>query len=82
MANLTDIQNELQSKRRELQQELNRIEAAITALGGLSKNGAKPAPVAAGSGMRRVLSLGARRRIAAAQRARWAKLKAAKKKSA
>jgi len=79
MANLADIQNELQSKRKELQQELNRIDAAIRALGGVSNNGAKPVPVVAGPGMRRELSVGARRRIAAAQRARWAKVRAEKK---
>ena len=82
MANLTEIQNELQSKRRELQQELHQIEAAITALSGLGGAGSrvvKTAAVTAGTGMRRVLSLGARRRIAAAQRARWAKVRAEKK---
>ena len=81
MANLTEIQNELQSKRRELQQELHQIEAAITALSGLGagSRAVKDAPVAVVTGGRRQLSLGARRRIAAAQRARWAKVRAEKK---
>ncbi len=79
MSNLVEIQNELQSKRKELQHELNRVDAAITALGGPSGHSVKPASATDGAGPRRVLSLGARRRIAAAQRARWAKVRAQKK---
>jgi hypothetical protein len=77
MSNLIEIQNELQSKRKELHYELNRIDAAITALSGLSGHSSKSA--SASVTPRRVLSLGARRRIAAAQRARWAKVRAQKK---
>jgi hypothetical protein len=77
MSNLVEIQNELQSKRKELHYELNRIDAAISALSGL--NGSKSATAASGSRQHRVLSVDARRRIAAAQRARWAKVRAQKK---
>ena len=76
MSNLVEIQNELQSKRKELQHELNRVDAAITALSGLSSSSAKPVPVSSGTTTRRTLSAGARRRIAVAQRARWAKVRA------
>jgi hypothetical protein len=57
---------------KQLEQERDRIESAILALRGVgSRNGA--------SGTRRTLSAAARRRIAAAQRARWAKVRAGKK---
>jgi len=79
MSNLVEIQNELQSKRKELQHELNRIDAAITALSGISGASSKPAAVTSGTTTRRALSAGARRRIGAAQRARWAKVRAQEK---
>jgi hypothetical protein len=53
---------------KELQQERGRIDAAIKALSPL--NGAAPT-----TSSRRTVSADARRRIAAAQRARWAKVK-------
>jgi len=56
---------------------LSQIEAAIAAL-----RGAAQGSRGAGSGPKRVLSVAARRRIAAAQRARWAKYKAQKKAAA
>jgi hypothetical protein len=79
LANLTGILQELQSERGKLQQELKSIESAIAALqgsnGGRSGGSSSDRP-------RRFMSVAARRRIAAAQRARWAKWKAAKKKAA
>jgi|SRR5215469_444475 len=50
----------------QLREERNRIDRAISALEGVSENGASR-PV------RREISAAGRRRIAAAQRARWAK---------
>jgi|SRR5882672_8876935 len=82
MSNLVEIQNELQSKRKELQHELSRIDAAISALSGLSRPSGTVNSNAAGHTDRRILSIGARRRIAAAQRARWAKVRAQKKGAA
>ena len=79
MSNLVEIQNELQSKRKELQHELSRIDAAISALSGLSRSSGSVSSTPAGHTGRRILSIGARRRIAAAQRARWAKVRAQKK---
>lgn len=55
----------------ELKKERVRLDRAISALTGLA------APKGPGRGRRR-LSLEARRRIAAAQRARWAKVRAKK----
>jgi hypothetical protein len=72
MANLANAVNALVAEQRSLQTKLHRVEAAITALRqvGDGRGAARP---------KRVLSVAARRRIAAAQRARWAKYKAQKK---
>jgi hypothetical protein len=70
MANLEGIVQQLK-------QERDRLEAAIRALtsigGGAINNSGTAAP------QRRTLSAAARRKIAAAQRARWAKIKAKQK---
>jgi hypothetical protein len=59
-----------------------KLDDAITTLQKISRNGARqPASVGAGKS-RRTISAAGRRRIAAAQRARWAKLKAKKAKKA
>jgi hypothetical protein len=73
MANLkgvVSVVGQLKKQKASLQQQLGRVESALAVLGKL--NGA-------GGGARRPLSVAARRRIAAAQRARWAKVRAAKK---
>lgn len=72
----------LQAAIRELEAEKSRLESAIVILrdlaGGIDGN---PSPVRSrGTSRRRTLSVAARKRIAAAQRARWAKIKAGKKK--
>jgi hypothetical protein len=74
MANLENAVNALVAEQRTLQGKLKQVEAAISALRVVNHNGR-------GAGLRpkRVLSVAARRRIAAAQRARWAKYKAQKK---
>jgi hypothetical protein len=66
---LKSLRNELKS----LDAQREKIQAAIDALGGGKKLGRPP-----GSG-RRKMSAAAKAKIAAAQRARWAKWKAAKK---
>jgi hypothetical protein len=77
MPNLDKVVRSLVSEQRTLQSKLNQVESAIAALRGMSQNGrsavARP---------KRVLSVAARRRIAAAQRARWAKYKQQKKAAA
>jgi hypothetical protein len=55
----------------QLKKERNRLDHAIEALSGITGK-------AGGAGRRRTLSPAARERIAAAQRARWAKFKAKK----
>ncbi len=76
MSNLLPILKELNSRRNQLQTELVRVTAAIEALSGL---GGKKMAVVSGGQPRRTLSVSARKRIAAAQRARWAKYRAQKK---
>ncbi len=77
MPNLDKVVKSLVTEQRSLQSKLNQVEAAITALRGMSQNSrnavARP---------KRILSVAARRRIAAAQRARWAKYKQQKKAAA
>lgn len=74
MPNLEKVVKSLVSEQKSLQSKLNQVDAAISALRGMSQNGRS-----VGVRPKRILSLAARRRIAAAQRARWAKYKAQKK---
>jgi hypothetical protein len=70
MANLAEVL-------KELEQERSRLDQAILAIGSLvRKNGA--GGTRQGKRAKRTLSITARRKIAAAQRARWAKWKAKK----
>jgi hypothetical protein len=66
--------NKLATIVQQLQQERARIDAALRALTGASTTRGTTRTG------RRTMSAAARRKIAAAQRARWAKWKAAKKK--
>ena len=77
MPNLEKVVKSLISEQKTLQGKLSQVEAAISALRGMSHNGRS-----AGTRPKRVLSVAARRRIAAAQRARWAKYKQQKKAAA
>jgi hypothetical protein len=70
MANLEGIVQQLKQQR-------DRLDAAIRAL--TSLDGAAGTSRQGGSPKRRTLSAAARRKIAAAQRARWAKIKAKQK---
>lgn len=72
MSNLAKAVDSLVAEQKSLQTKLHRVEAAITALRQMGTSGGGLRP-------KRVLSVAARRRIAAAQRARWAKYKAQKK---
>jgi hypothetical protein len=79
MANsiVNTIVNQLQSERARLESELRRVSAALTAFGKAYMNGGRPK--AAPGRRTRTISAAGRKRIAAAQRARWAKVRAAKK---
>jgi hypothetical protein len=71
MPNLSGVVAELKKERERAAGEVKRIDAALAALGSLQSSNNS-------SGRKRqTLSLAARRKIAAAQRARWAKVKKA-----
>ena len=65
----------LKQERDNLKQQIDRLDAALAALGGM--NGSSSSSLGR---PKRVMSVAARRRIAAAQRARWAKVRASKGK--
>jgi hypothetical protein len=75
---IQSVVTELQRERARLENELHRVTAALTTFGRVFLHG----PVRTSSPTRktRTISAAGRKRIAAAQRARWAKIRAAKKK--
>ena len=71
------VVSQLQHERARLEDELHRVTAALTTFGKVYLHGNKR-----GSALitpKRTISVAGRKRIAAAQRARWAKVRAAKK---
>jgi hypothetical protein len=73
MAQLAQVVGRLEVERKRIQNQLERVTNALSALNG------RRAKASVGP-KRRIMSASARARIAAAQRARWAKWKKAKKK--
>lgn len=78
MANLSKVVNHLRGERERVAKELARLDEAIAVLGKLDGRGSRGG--VRGVGMRRRLSPAARRRIAQAQRERWAKWKQQQKR--
>jgi hypothetical protein len=74
MLNIRAVLKELQGQRDDVQRQINQLDSAISTLSGLNHAGQGR------RGGRRNLSAAARNRIAAAQKKRWAKWKAAHKK--
>jgi len=72
MANLSGVVQQLKKELKRARTEVKRIGAALAALGSMGLR----SPFRK---QRRTMSAAARRKIAAAQRARWAKVRAAKK---
>ena len=72
------VVNQLRHEKSRLENELHRITAALTAFGKVYVEGKKAGPRTARK--RHKISAAGRKRIAAAQKARWAKLRAGKKK--
>jgi ABC-type Fe3+-hydroxamate transport system substrate-binding protein len=70
---MQSVASQLQNERKRLEDELHRVTAALTAFGKAYVRGSKS------TGKKRTMSAAGRKRIAAAQRARWAKIRAAKK---
>ena len=66
---MQSVISELQKERKRLEDELHRVAAALTAFGNVYMSGSRP------TRKTRTISAAGRKRIAAAQRARWAKIK-------
>jgi hypothetical protein len=80
MSNLVKVVGQLRKQRDEAQKEVEQLDQALAALGtidGLRSHGRNSRNLGRKG---RTMSAAARKRIAAAQRARWAKWKAAQKK--
>jgi hypothetical protein len=73
MGSMSKIIKQLSNERARLANELHKVTAALTAFGKVYLDGAKP------TRKKRTMSAAGRKRIAAAQRARWAKTKQAQK---
>jgi hypothetical protein len=71
MPNLSSIMKQLKQERDRVERQLSGLEAALTAFAS-AYSGTKP------SRKRRKMSIAARKKIAAAQRARWAKFRKSK----
>ena len=70
---MQSVVSQLQKERTRLEDELHRVTAALTAFGKVYLRGSKA------NRTKRTISAAGRKRIAAAQRARWAKVRASKK---
>jgi hypothetical protein len=80
MANLAETVKDLVHERNRMAGQIKKLDKAISVLRKLDGSGPSGAPKSVSK--RRPMSAAARRKIAIAQRARWAKWKAAKKKAA
>jgi phage gpG-like protein len=77
MSELGAVLGQLKQERTRVAAELRQLDQAIQALSKVAGGNAD-----AGRRVKRTMSVAARRRIAAAQRARWAKFHASRKKAA
>ena len=73
---MQSVVSQLQKERTRLEDELHRITTALVAFGNVYMHGSQPK--AAATRKRRTISAAGRKRIAAAQRTRWAKIKGQK----
>lgn len=83
MSNLANVVQQSRKERDQAQRRIKQLDGALKALAGLS--GFRGTTVGRGPGQRRAgtgrtMSAAARKRIARAQRARWAKWKAAQRR--
>jgi hypothetical protein len=81
MAKLDLALRQLRDERRRAQQEVEKLDQAIAVVQGLVGRNGLPA-ASRTTAPKRVMSAEARRKIAAAQRARWAKFRAKREKKA
>jgi hypothetical protein len=78
MPNLSGIVQQLKTQRDRAQKDVDRLNAALMALGGLGNRNGRLRRVSTVK-KRKPLTAAARKKIASAQRARWAKWKAARR---
>jgi len=78
MLNLTEAVRQLKKEREQARRRLKQLDAALKVLGGLGGSNRRIGRVQRAPKNRRPMSAAARKRIAAAQRARWAKWKVEK----
>jgi hypothetical protein len=80
MPNLTSVIRQLKKERESLQAKAEQLDAALKALGSLGSLSRGFRRVQAEAKKQRTMPAAARKRIAAAQRARWAKWRSAGRK--
>ena len=78
MSNLDNALRELREKRSHAQLEIDKLDQIISGIESLSGTGAAATPSTA-TKPKHTMSASARRKIAAAQKARWAKVRAERK---
>lgn len=82
MSNFTNVVRQLTEERDQAQRRVEQLDEALkalTGLGGVNGTGERRGHTQVSSAKPRTMSAAARKRIAAAQRMRWAKWKAAKR---
>ena len=80
MLNLTKVVRQLKNEREQTRAKLTQLDTALKVLGEVGTAGVRAFGRQTTSGRRKPMSAAAKKRIAAAQRARWAKWRAAQKK--
>jgi len=79
MLNLSKVVGQLKKERAQTQAKLVQLDTALTVLGGVGASGPGANGRRSRSTNRRPMSAAAKKRIAAAQRARWTKWRAVQK---
>ena len=79
MLNLSKVVGQLKKERAQIQARLVQLDIALKVLGGVGASGSGANGRRRRSANRKPMSASAKKRIAAAQRARWAKWRAAQK---
>jgi len=79
MLNLSKVVGQLKKEREQTQAKLDQLNTALKVLAEVGTAGSRAVGRRTTSGKRRTMSSAAKKRIAAAQRARWAKWRAAQK---
>lgn len=79
MSNLANVVQQLQKEREQARRTVEQLDEALKALGSLGGLRGRVGGAQSAGKKRRTMSAAARKRIAAAQRARWAKWKAARR---